>query len=297
MAEDQILLRQYLLGELDEEAQHLVEERLFTRDEYLDETLMAEDELIDAYLGGSLSARELSDFERHFLLTTERRRKLRFALSLKKYVSAPKEEVSPELPAVEATGSVSRRSWTPAFMRGLRPAAYASLMATLLLLVAFGSWLLIASRQRQQQRASLEAELMELNRQQARGTEATPAPNGTGMAVLTLTRGMVRGGGELRKAVLDEDARVVQLRLELPSDEFQSYRGVLQTEGDERVVSISNLRSMAEGDARVVILNLPSKLLADEDYRLLLKGESEGTAAAAEDVATYRFRVTRKRLP
>jgi hypothetical protein len=163
------------------------------------------------------------------------------------------------------------------------------------LLVAFGAWLFIDSRQRQQQRASLEAELIELNRQPAHGPEAAPAPHIPGVAVLTLTQGLVRGSGDVGKAVLDEDARVVQLRLELQADEFQSYQGVLQTGGDERLVSVSNLRSMAEGDARVVVLNLPSKLLADEDYRLLLKGEREN--AAAEDVATYRFRITRKRSP
>ncbi|MDQ1522374.1 MAG: hypothetical protein QOE47_298 [Pyrinomonadaceae bacterium] len=298
MAEDQILLRQYLLGELEEEAQHSVEERLFTRREYLDEMLIAEDELIDSYLSGSLSGREAEDFTRHFLLTPERRLKLRFARSLKKYVSTAEDERSPEPVNVAATEFAKRRSWTPAFLQHLRPAGYAPLLlaAALVLLVAYGSWSLILFQQQQQQRAELEAELIALNRQPVQGAETTPATTPPNVAALILTQGQVRSGSDLRKVVLDENVRGVQLRFDLPSDDFRSYQAVLQLDGDERLIKIGGLRPRAEGDARVIVLNLPATLLAEGDYQLLLKGAGEA-GGATEDVATYRFRVTGKTSP
>jgi hypothetical protein len=297
MTEDQILLRRYLLGELDDDAQRLVEERLFTSQEYFDEMLMGEDELIDGYVRGSLSPGEVEAFKSHFLLTPERRVKLRFALSLKRYVAASGAEASAAPEAVEtADASASAEGdglWArlKAFLRGLRPAVYAPLAAALLLLVAYGSWQLVVGRRQQQGRAALEAELAELNRP-PRGTEADPAASPpAGVAVFTLSPGLVRGAGDSREVAPAEGARVVQLRLDLPSDDFQSYQAVLQTGADEPGLTVKDLRARGEASYRFVILNLPARLLADGEYRLALKGSAEGVAA--EEVAAYHFRVRR----
>ena len=85
--EDQRSIIQYLLGELAQEEQRQVEERLLTDDEYYEELLIAEDELIDQYLNGQLSEYEKERFGRHFLATSERQQKLRFARSLMRYIS------------------------------------------------------------------------------------------------------------------------------------------------------------------------------------------------------------------
>lgn len=52
---------------------------------------MAEDELIDEYLDGSLSEQEREKFEQHFLATTERREKLSFAKALRRYVTEARD--------------------------------------------------------------------------------------------------------------------------------------------------------------------------------------------------------------
>ena len=86
---DQNTIRRYLLGEVTEEGElRLVEERLLTDDEYFEEIAVIEDELIDQYVSGSLNPGEQEKIESHFLATAERRRKLRFAQALRKYVSA-----------------------------------------------------------------------------------------------------------------------------------------------------------------------------------------------------------------
>ena len=75
-AENSQELRQYLLGDLTGEAQRRVEERLLTEPDFLEELLVGEEELMDDYVGGELSADERLKFERHFLSTPERRRQV-----------------------------------------------------------------------------------------------------------------------------------------------------------------------------------------------------------------------------
>ena len=82
--EDQ-LLRDYLLGTLEQSEQQALEARLMTDDDLFGLISIVEDELIDAYLGNKLSERERAGFESHFLSTPERQRKLSFAETLKTY--------------------------------------------------------------------------------------------------------------------------------------------------------------------------------------------------------------------
>src|ERR1051325_3474947 len=86
---DQTIIKQYLLGELSDDAQRQqVEQRLLTDDDFFQELEISEDELIDQYLAGTLTPAERRNFESHFLAAPERRRKLGFARALSKYVGA-----------------------------------------------------------------------------------------------------------------------------------------------------------------------------------------------------------------
>src|SRR5947209_1566526 len=81
-------IRKYLLGELEEGAmRRQIEERLMLDADFFGELEAAEEELIDDYLRGALSARESADFKQHFLSTQERRDKHSFARTFKKYLS------------------------------------------------------------------------------------------------------------------------------------------------------------------------------------------------------------------
>lgn len=80
-------VRGYLLGDVSTEVQRAVEERLLTEESFLEELNAAEEELIDDYVGGDMSAGDRERFERHFLSTEERRRQLRFAQALARYTS------------------------------------------------------------------------------------------------------------------------------------------------------------------------------------------------------------------
>jgi anti-sigma-K factor RskA len=72
--------RRYLLGALTREAREGVEARLFSDDAIFREHLcLVEDELIDDYAANELQPEDRASFERGFLCTEERRRKVEFA--------------------------------------------------------------------------------------------------------------------------------------------------------------------------------------------------------------------------
>ncbi len=94
-------IRRYLLGGLTEEEGQGVEQRLLTDEDFFEELLFVEEELTDQYLKEGLDEDERRAFEGHFLSTPERRRKLRFAKALNRYVS----EHSATASGVEAAAS------------------------------------------------------------------------------------------------------------------------------------------------------------------------------------------------
>ncbi len=86
---DESIIRKHLLGNLTEEERSHAEERLFADDDYFELLTVIEDELMDEYISGDLTDEDRKRFKSYFLSTPERRDKLRFAQTLKEYVSRP----------------------------------------------------------------------------------------------------------------------------------------------------------------------------------------------------------------
>ena len=75
-----VLQRRYLLGDLSEAEQQLLEDKIMCERVLFRELLVVEDELIDEYVCKKLSDSERITFEKKFLHNNEeRQRKLRFA--------------------------------------------------------------------------------------------------------------------------------------------------------------------------------------------------------------------------
>src|SRR5689334_4708283 len=81
-------MRAFLLGTLDGDQKTQFEERILTEPGVYDELLLVEEELIDQYVAGDLSALERQQFENHFLITAERQKNLRFGKLLQKYADS-----------------------------------------------------------------------------------------------------------------------------------------------------------------------------------------------------------------
>jgi hypothetical protein len=75
-------ITRYLLGNLEEEEQDRIEQRYFTDPELLALVEATEDDLIDAYVRGELSAADRARFESHFLRSRRRRERVKTAEAL-----------------------------------------------------------------------------------------------------------------------------------------------------------------------------------------------------------------------
>jgi len=80
-------IKDYLLGRIPEEEDAEVGARLLTDHQFYEELSIVEDELIDRYLGGTLSDSDRESFESHFVSSYERQQKVRFARALRKKIS------------------------------------------------------------------------------------------------------------------------------------------------------------------------------------------------------------------
>ena len=79
------LLRKYLLGMLEDEVVLArLEERLMVDEEFVVRIAAAEDELIEEFLDGELTAEESDRFNRFFLAPPERKRQLRLTRDLRR---------------------------------------------------------------------------------------------------------------------------------------------------------------------------------------------------------------------
>ncbi len=80
-------LKSYLLGNIGSDSEKgKIEERLMTDDDYFQELSMQEDALIQSYADETLTSDELIVFEKHFLISVERRKKVLFARALRSFV-------------------------------------------------------------------------------------------------------------------------------------------------------------------------------------------------------------------
>ena len=131
--DDQISVRRYLLNQLTDDGQQVIEQQLFTDDELFDQLEAAEDELIDQYVAGTLSRDEAEMFEKHFLMTAERQQKLRFAKAFRRYVATHASE-QPQKTLDEVRPSWGWRNFVSA--SPLRAAAFVALT----LVAALGVW-------------------------------------------------------------------------------------------------------------------------------------------------------------
>lgn len=257
-------LRQYLLGDLTEEARRRVEQRLMTEPDFLEELLAGEEELVDEYVGDELSGDERLKFEQHFLCTTERRQQLSFARALSRYVSesGAKEVVvreetasapatlapTPAPPTLKPTHSPTLAERLRAFFGGggFAPRAAVGLAALAVVAVA-----LLAVPQ-------LRTLLFPAR---------TSPPKS--FATITLAAGAgERGAGAKATKVsvpLKEDA--LRIFLTLPEGTPAAARYDVELENEKG--QVERLKATAQ-DARTVSLEIPSEQLARGRYVLRL---------------------------
>ena len=305
-------LRRFVLGGLDEAARAALEEQLVTDPDVFEALGVVEDELIEEYLDGTSSSPDRAAFEQHFVSSPLRLARLRLAKSLRRHAS---HGMSAEPARLQAKQPSSR--WQPTWL---------ALAAGLILSLAGNVWLV--SRLQPQQapsvsapsaaahptdvaptvapslaRAAVEtptmqaAEQLQREREERSKAEARVAAleetlrRSRSSVSFVLAAGALRSAGSAHRIVVPSDAMLVRLRLELPGNDYPSYRAILLNDAGEELWSGSKLKAETESGRILVDLALTPDRLPRGDYQVKLSGLT--AAGDAEAVGSYSFRVSR----
>ena len=315
------LLSRYLLGQLTDAEQGEIEERFLRDDEHYQKLLLVEDELRCAYAKGLLAPAERELFERRFLIFPDEQQRVEL-------VSAVIEELSginvEETPRQEARDE--GRSWPkrlPGILNFGNPRLAFAMTTVALLAVAAFAWLAVQTARLRQHIAQLESRQAEqvreiqksseeersrleslnkelakersdralIEQELARHPDAPPVDREAPSPVLSLilVPGRLRGEGTANKLTVPQNATQVVLILKVgESGSRRNYRAeILNSEG-ARVWSRDGL----PGGRELVVLRIPARILAEDDYEISLTGLNQ--AGDSERVGDYYFTILKR---
>jgi hypothetical protein len=249
-------MRSYLLGTLDRDLKTQFEERILTEPSVYQELLIDEEDLIDQYVRGELSAFEQEQFESHFLITAERQKNLRFGKLLQEYVNFHIEESPVPVHSFSFLHKPVRR-WASL---GLVAAIFSA--AGIIIVRGF------------------------VNRREAACVvQQTPSR----VMTVTLAPGSAGTQGSTAQRVnLPPYGVDVTLELELRNSTFRNYKSELFRENKSLKISDA-LRIEAKGEQRVVPFTVTGEILSPGDYQVKLSGVLD--SGADEFIDNYSFRV------
>lgn len=262
--EHQIRIKYYILGTLEQEKRQEIEERFLTDNDYFNEILKIEDELMDEYINGGLSAEDRERFEQQFLTISENRQKLNFAMALNRYVKTAESNQALESDN-NAEEKIPYKRSPFSILRTTNPIPKYVFIAASILLVCAASWLVFNSLRR----------------------ERTFPGNKIGVA---LRPGLVRDSGEIKKISFSNNVETLVLKLELAASDYNRYRAIIQSAEGIKIFEVENLESQTSANGNFVILPVASKLLANGDYQIKLSGLTSN--AKYEDIDSYYFRIS-----
>ena len=263
-------IKGYLLGQITEEDESQVEARLLTDREFYEELSIVENELIDQYLADALSVSDRQSFESHFVSSSERQRKVRFARALRKCVSVAAEEnqlspteAEPFLEPAETTRLVSTPRSSSIF--SFKRYTLTSYATAAILIVVVGSSLLLVRYWR------------------------SPAVNGRVLAIELIPTPATRDGSEVKEFTLTPDIESVRLQLDLLTNEYQSYEVLLRDSFLQTVITTKDLKPQVINGIAAVLVDVDADLLSPGNYRIQLSGTTAD--GRSESVATFSFTI------
>lgn len=266
---EQEKMKQYLLGKLPPESLTPLEERLLSDSDFYEQLLISEDDLVDDYLADRLSGPDRERFEAHFMISPERRQKVRFGKALRRYILAEGVRTSaPELSQGSSAADKRLRS-----KRGfvfwpfkLSPVLSLSFMITVCLVLFAVSWKVFRGP----------------------SFRATVEKQSQKPMIVALVSGSTRSEGVTPRVSIPPGVDSIQLQLELKRNDYQTYRAELL--GDTSVLATGEpMKPEVNGGRSVVYLAVPANVLKPGDYQVRLSGISDSRGAEAVD--RYPFRV------
>ena len=304
-------LVRYLLGLLPGKDAERLDELTVADDEMAWRLRVAENDLVDAYVSGTLTGQTRERFESFYLSSEHRRRKVRFARSFLASVERDAEatDIESVRDSIRAEDSPLPRS------RVLSPRAGWGLAAAAALFLLVGGTLYDDARlhraldEARRVSDALSNRAHDLERQLndhrvanagvARELENVPATRTTEVTsrevpvVALVLLPQTRALGPVTTLAVPQGVDRIALELSLEPNDFRDYQVALRDPGTSRIVWRSNrITARTAGDVPTVSVIVPASVLKAQHYSLELDGLSAG--GGAEVVGTYVFRMVRR---
>jgi hypothetical protein len=269
-------IREYLLGRLDTDLELVesIDSQILTNPEFLISVDVIEDEIIEEYLEGALTAEETRAVERHFLRPPERQRKLKHARLFSRYFEAESRHLVTErqAPARSPFKAFRLGRVFPSFRTCAEIAASFGLVISILTLLNQRRELDIAIKQisqLSQERQSLAASNQQL---QFPAQSLQPA-----IAMLNLVRpGLQRGELALPEVKMISETRELHIEVALSSRTPRKYRVQLRHTG-KMVWSRDGVDATAVPGGSILRLDIPADVLPQGTGELAVMPLGDGT--------------------
>lgn len=314
--ETEVSARRFLLGEMPADERSAFEERFVADEQLFEQIRVIEDELIESYVRGTLSAAEKEKFERSILTTEPRRNRVAFTRTMLETLLQSEASA-----AVKKSETAQSRSSVWQSLANLFKTPQLAFGAAFVLLVfIFGGWLLLRPSNKTEiarqagihesptptveaspanQNHGLPSNQNEANSNALQNgndkppgknqNANTPKQDSTGLTpVLALFSGAVRSEGKLPELNLPKGADGAQLQLNLSGQSYQTYRAEVVDADGAAVFQSHNLQAKNSQ----ISFFVPAAKLQAGDY--LVKLSALNRQNARESVAEFSFRVNRK---
>lgn len=296
-------LTRYLLGCLPEEEAERLDEQSIVDDELAARLSLVEDDLVDAYATGTLTADYRQHFESLYLGSPRRRRKAAFARGFLAKMDRPPQRLSavpqPAIVVAPPKPQAAARGFSLQWAQAAAAVLFFGVSALLLQQVSLRRDLNDARRQATEATAranTISVELEQQRRAIAGATQALADARATRpiAAIALVLRPQTRGVGPTPVISIAYGSKTVPLDLEFfEAASAASYEAAVKDPATNRIVWRSApLQLEHERTVPVVSVGLPAGLLKPQHYALDLFALRPGTPP--EFVGTYAFEVARQ---
>ena len=302
----------YLLGTLSETEREQLEEQYFSDDDEFENFEIAEDEAVDRYVRGKLTAREVESFEKILASSPRLVERVKLARILTNQIESRQQaSEAKSQPVVEKMSWWSR--WFGSGLQ-LTPAFRAAMVSATVLILLAGSGLIagwINSRRDAQRLANEKAQIelqiarlqTDIANEKARTTDlgknlqtkqdaltamekqleelrarvpgdSRSTSTATIFTPIMLQSGSLRGGGSKSDFSLLPNSSAVEITLQLRTNDYPTYNVLVQTPEGRPVHRASGLRPRDSGSGPTISFRVAATKLRAGDYIVYLKSGS-----------------------
>lgn len=319
----------YLLGTLSEAEREQLEEQYFSDVEEFENIEIAEDDVVDRYVRGKLTASEVENFKKVLATSPRLVERVKLARILTDQIEL--QQQTSETPARVVTEKQAEKPgwWNRWFGSSLQlTPAFRTAMTTAMGVVLFVGVLSIygwvssrrASLQLASDKSRLELEIQqlkdEIKAEQARTAQSnedllarqnefiakekileerlaqleTQRTGSTGIVTpFVLTAGSLRSEGG-QDLVVKPNSSAVEITLQLRTNEYSSYNAIVRNPERGVVHTASRLRPRNTGAGPTISFRVPANKMSPSDYTIRLEA-----AGSNDPVDDYFFRVVAPR--